>query len=76
MILTELRVLYQKHQLVEAVIEPSIQEGGWVVEFRHVQGGFIILTDIDGGECQYYDLDLASQSAMEVGFRQVRVEER
>jgi hypothetical protein len=76
MTLAELRTLYRNHQLVEAVVEPSVQEGGWVVEFRHVRGGFVILTDAEGEECQYYDIDLASESAMEVGFRQVRIEDR
>ncbi|WED21583.1 hypothetical protein L3Q72_13320 [Vibrio sp. JC009] len=76
MTLTELRTLYRSNQLVEAIIEPSIQEEGWVVEFRHAKGGFVIMTDIHGEECQYYDLDLASKSAMAVGFKQVRVEEK
>ncbi|WP_375751551.1 hypothetical protein [Vibrio sp. HN007] len=76
MTLTELRTLYRDEQLLEAIIEPSIQDGGWVVEFRHAKGGFVPLTDSRGEECQYYDLDLASKSAMAVGFKQVRVEEK
>ncbi|MDG3084733.1 hypothetical protein P7F88_00950 [Vibrio hannami] len=76
MTLTELRTLYRDEQLLEAIIEPSIQDGGWVVEFRHAKGGFVPLTDARGEECQYYDLDLASKSAMAVGFKQVRVEEK
>lgn len=75
MTLTELRALYKDHQLVEAIIEPSIQDGNWVVEFRHAKGGFVLLTDANGEECQYYDLDMASKSAMAVGFKQVRIEE-
>lgn len=74
MTLNELRALYRENQLVEAIIEPSIQEGAWVVEFRHMSGGFVLLTDVHGEECHYADLDLASKSAMAVGFQQVRIE--
>ena len=41
MTLNELRNLYRENLLVEAIIEPSIQEGSWVVEFRHMGGGFV-----------------------------------
>ncbi|MEZ8826864.1 hypothetical protein [Vibrio sp. 10N.261.55.A7] len=74
MTITELRSLYREDKLVEAIIEPSVQEGSWVVEFRHARGGFVLLTDSHGGECHYMDLDLASKSAMAVGFSQVRIE--
>jgi len=76
MTLTELKVLYRKNQLVEAIIEPSVQDGTWIVEFRNTQGGLVLLTDAEGEGCQYLDLDVASQSAMLVGFNQVRVEEK
>ncbi|USD66724.1 hypothetical protein [Vibrio sp. SCSIO 43136] len=76
MTISELRNLYQKQQLIEAIVEPSIQEGSWIVEFRHSRGGFILLTDTHGEECHYVDIDTASKSALAVGFRQVRVEER
>lgn len=76
MTITELRSLYRENQLIEAIIEPSIQDGGWVVEFRHARGGFVLLTDSQGEECQYVDLDVASKSAMAVGFSQVRIEEK
>lgn len=68
MTIPELRELYQTQQLVEAIIEPSFQEGEWIVEFRHQMGGFVLLTDENGEECRYIDLDSASQSAMAVGF--------
>lgn len=73
MTLNELRNLYRENQLLEAIIEPSIQEGAWVVEFRHSRGGFVLLTDNHGEECHYQDLDVASKSAMAVGFQQVRI---
>ena len=55
MTLNELRNLYRENLLVEAIIEPSIQEGSWVVEFRHMGGGFVLLTDVHGEECHYAD---------------------
>ncbi|MDB1122848.1 hypothetical protein [Vibrio algarum] len=76
MTLTELRTLYQENQLIEAIIEPSVQDGTWIVEFRHAHGGLVLLTDSEGEGCQYLDLDVASKSAMAVGFNQVRVEEK
>ncbi len=76
MTINELRNLYRHNQLVEAIIEPSALEGCWIVEFRHSKGGFVLLTDSQGEECQYLDLDLASKSAMAVGFKQVRVENK
>lgn len=74
MTVTELRYLYREHKLVEAIIEPSAEEGTWIVEFRHAKGGFVLLTDSHGEECHYENLDLASKSAMAVGFQQVRIE--
>ncbi|HAS62137.1 MAG TPA: hypothetical protein DCS35_05895 [Vibrio sp.] len=74
MTINELRALYRENQLVEAIIEPSAEEGLWVVEFRYAQGGFVLLTDVHGEECHYGDLDIASRSAMAVGFSQVRIE--
>ena len=76
MTINELRHLFRENQLVEAIIEPAIQEGGWVVEFRHARGGFVFMTDSHGEECLYEDLDAASKSAMAVGFQQVRIEDR
>ena len=76
MTINELRHLYREQQLVEAIIEPSAQEGSWIVEFRHARGGFVCLTDSHGEECLYDDLDTASKSALAVGFQQVRIEDR
>lgn len=76
MTITELRNLYRENQLIEAIIEPSSEEGAWIVEFRHQRGGFVLLTGTNGEECHYIDLDQASKSAMAVGFKQVRVESK
>ncbi|KMV29085.1 thymidylate kinase [Photobacterium swingsii] len=73
MTLTELQGLYARSDLVEAVVEPSIQEDGWIVEFRHRRGGFVPLTDGAGSEQCYQDVDTASERAFEVGFHQVRI---
>lgn len=74
MTLEELRVLYRANLLVEAIAEPLDDQGGWIVEFRHVQGGFVVLTHTSGEAYHYADLYYASQSALHVGFKQVRVE--
>ncbi len=74
MTINELRTLYRERELVEAIIEPSSQEDAYIVEFRHARGGFVLLTDANGEECHYENLDSASRSAMAVGFSQVRIE--
>lgn len=71
--LSELKLMYQEEQLVEAVIEPILVEDSWIVEFRHVRGGLVLLTDFKGGEMKYRDLESASKSALAVGFNQVRI---
>ena len=73
MTLTELQNLYTSSEIVEAVIEPSIQANGWIVEFRHRRGGFVPLTDGAGSEKCYRDIDTATERAFEVGFHQVRI---
>ncbi|CED72426.1 putative uncharacterized protein [Aliivibrio wodanis] len=71
--LSELKLMYQEDQLIEAVIEPTMAEGTWIVEFRHIRGGLVLLTDLKGGEMKYRDLESASKSALSVGFNQVRI---
>ncbi|MBD8515215.1 thymidylate kinase [Photobacterium sp. WH77] len=73
MTITELQRLYAESEIVEAVIEPSLQANGWVVEFRHRRGGFVTLTDGSGSEKCYRDIDTATERAFEVGFHQVRI---
>ncbi|MDC0612360.1 hypothetical protein OAP63_16645 [Vibrio sp.] len=74
MTIEELQSLYKGNLLVEAIIEPFSEEGKWIVEFKHAQGGFVVMTDPHGEECHYNDVGHASRSAMEVGFKQVRIE--
>ncbi|WP_087019035.1 thymidylate kinase [Thaumasiovibrio subtropicus] len=73
MTLTELQRLYTSHELVEAVVEPSLSADGWIVEFRHRRGGFVPLTDAAGVEKCYHDIDQATENALAVGFQQVRI---
>ena len=40
MTINELRSLYRDEQLIEAIIEPSAQEGHWIVEFSACAGRF------------------------------------
>ncbi len=76
MTIEELQALFRDNLLIEAIAEPFDDQGGWIIEFRHVQGGFVLLTDAQGEECHYSNLAVASKSAIEVGFKQLRVESR
>lgn len=73
MTVEELRVLYHQRVLVEAMVEPSLESEGWVVEFRHASGGIVALTDTEGVECCFDDIDMATENALDVGFHQVRI---
>lgn len=70
---SELRALYQKDMLVEAVVEHSLLTDAWIVEFRHSRGGYVPLTDRNGEERIFSDPDDATDYAMDIGFSQVRV---
>lgn len=72
---SELRALYSQHMLVEAVVEPSLSCDGWIVEFRHARGGLVPLTDGDGIEQCFGDVDMATENALDIGFHQVRIVE-
>ncbi|KXF80261.1 thymidylate kinase [Enterovibrio coralii] len=69
----ELRSLYSQQMLVEAVVEPSLSSDGWIVEFRHARGGLVPLTDGNGIEQCFGDVDMATENALEIGFHQVRI---
>ncbi len=69
----QLQQLYSQELLVEAVVEPSIQHEGWIVEFRHARGGLVPMTDRLGVEICFESADMATVNALDVGFRQVRI---
>ena len=71
----ELRTLYEQQLLVEAVVEHSMLDEGWILEFRHTRGGMLTLTDFDGTERHFASVDDASDHALDVGFSLVRVVE-
>lgn len=73
MTVTELRRLYKDKQLIEAIIESSTEYDDWIVEFRHNRGGLVLLTDEQGQECHYQDINDASRLACDVGFKQIRI---
>ncbi len=73
MTLNELQGLYTQQKLLEALVEPSVDLEFWVVAFRHRDGGFVSLTDSQGSEQRYGDVDIASEQALRVGFHQVRI---
>lgn len=70
---SDLRTLYNRDMLVEAVVEHSLLTEGWIVEFRHSRGGLVPLTDSNGTERCFGNLDAASENALDVGFNQVRI---
>lgn len=70
---SELRSLYGQQMLVEALVEPSLSSDGWIVEFRHARGGLVPLTDGDGIEQCFGDVDMATENALDIGFHQVRI---
>lgn len=70
---SELRTLFGRDMLVEAVVEHSLLNDGWIVEFRHSRGGLVPLTDIDGVERSFGNLDAATENAQDIGFHQVRI---
>ncbi|AMG30911.1 thymidylate kinase [Grimontia hollisae] len=72
---SELRTLYRQRLLVEAVVEPSLSSDGWIVEFRHTRGGLVPLTDGNGIEQCFGDVDMATENALDIGFHQVRIVE-
>jgi hypothetical protein len=76
MTLIKLKGLFQDQQLVEAIIEPTFIEAGWMVSFRHHTEGLLVLTDLNGEACRYTRLESASEAAMAVGFDHVRVIEK
>lgn len=70
---SDLRSLYNRDMLVEAVVEHSLLTDGWIVEFRHSRGGLVPLTDGSGVERSFGDVDTATENALDVGFNQVRI---
>jgi hypothetical protein len=69
----QLRALYRQQLLIEALVEPSLDNEGWVVECRHAAGGLMALTNADGVEQCFLDIDQATLNALEIGFQQVRI---
>lgn len=75
MILSEIKDMHHRHELVEAIVEPSLVAQGWIVEFKTDHGEIIPLTDISGHEKCYRNLDIATAMAQQVGFPYVRIDE-
>ncbi|WP_408642327.1 MULTISPECIES: thymidylate kinase [Salinivibrio] len=69
----QLRALYHQKLLVEVMVEPSLDSEGWVVECRHTGGGIMALTDAEGIEQCFADIDQATLNALQIGFDQVRI---
>lgn len=63
-------------KLTEAVIKQADDANGWVILMTDVQGEHILYTGHTGTEKVYHNLDQATATARELGFSDVRVEER
>jgi len=73
--LSDIKSMYHRHELVEAIVEPSLIANGWIVEFKTEEGDIIPLTDFSGHEKCYRNLDIATATAQQVGFPSVRIDE-
>lgn len=76
MIVTHLQQLFADNALREAVVEPSSDGNGWLVEFADQSGDRLVLTDSSGDAVLFMSLDEATDAAHDVGFARIRVEER
>jgi len=74
--LNQLRSELLLGRLGEAVLEPAPHANGWILRSRSAAGEWITLTDDHGSACVYHRLDSATGLAQDLGFRQIRVEER
>jgi hypothetical protein len=63
-------------ELLEAVLTPASDANGWVLLFTRRDGGQEMLTSAGGHEHVFHDLNHATILATELGFAEVRVEER
>lgn len=62
--------------LLEAILTPATDANGWLLLFARRDGGQEPLTNPAGHEHLFHDLDHATALALELGFDDVRVEER
>ena len=63
-------------ELREAILTPAADANGWVMLFLTADGRQLQLTSSGGHEHVFHDLDQASALGKELGFDQVRIEER
>jgi hypothetical protein len=63
-------------ELREAILTPAADANGWVIQFLTADGRQLTLTSPGGHEHIFHDLDHASQLGKELGFDEVRIEER
>ena len=62
--------------LVEAVIAPAEDANGWAILLVDKAGEHLLYTGHTGTEKVYHSLDRATEVARELGFKEIRVEER
>lgn len=61
--------------LVEAVVKPADDANGWVLVFVTRSGEQVRYSGHTGTEKVYHTLDHATETAQELGFHTIRVEE-
>lgn len=66
----------QAGELTQAILIPADDANGWHLIFTDADGNHHRYTDHSGHDRLYHDLDHATELARQLGFANVRVEER
>jgi len=66
----------QNGELTEAILTPDEDANGWMLLFTTRAGEHLPYTVQGGRVAVFHDLDQATRQAKELGFAQVRIEER
>lgn len=70
------RAAFAHGALIEVILEPAESGNGWMILVRKEDGSTEKITDHRGMEKIYHSIDTATDTAKEIGFTSLRVEER
>ena len=70
------RAAFEAGALKEVILEPADEGNGWMIQVRKDDGNIEKITDHRGTEKIYHSIDAATDTAKEIGFSSIRVEER
>lgn len=73
---SEIMAARERGELLQAVVTPAESANGWLLLFTDRDGDQVRYTRHHGRAPVFHDLDHATALAKELGFEQVRVEER